>query len=113
MLSKQLHYSISGKQSYISYRSLILLKKRWDGCEFIKWILNLILCGLWPGLNELKERIKESQNRLNYLLDVHLFITEDIHLNSTVLTWPQEILPIFLSNDEVRLRRALFSREAK
>lgn len=45
--------------------------------------------------------MQETQHRLNYLLDVHLFSAEDLHLNSVVLLWPQNILPIFDLNDEV------------
>ncbi|CAK8689424.1 unnamed protein product [Clavelina lepadiformis] len=53
------------------------------------------------GVTELKERITESHKRLNYLLDVHLFSLEDVQLNSTVLTWPKSIQPVFESNDDL------------
>lgn len=50
------------------------------------------LCFLW----------QETQHRLNYLLDVHMFSKEDLDLNSMVLVWPQNILPIFELNREVQ-----------
>ncbi|MEE6501786.1 hypothetical protein FKM82_004321 [Ascaphus truei] len=52
-------------------------------------------------LVELKARIKESQRRMNYLLDVYIFGPEDLALNSTVLLWPQRINPVFNKNDEL------------
>ncbi|KAK1801742.1 hypothetical protein P4O66_022373 [Electrophorus voltai] len=53
------------------------------------------------GLEELSSEISEMHNRLNYLLDVHLFDAEDLELNSRVLLCPQNITPIFDLNDEV------------
>ncbi|XP_041955531.1 dynein heavy chain 12, axonemal isoform X1 [Alosa sapidissima] len=53
------------------------------------------------GIEELNAKIMETQHRLNYLLDVHLFDAEDLHLNSVVLVWPQNILPIFELNNEL------------
>ncbi|XP_073501399.1 dynein axonemal heavy chain 12-like [Phyllobates terribilis] len=38
---------------------------------------------------------------MNYLLDVHLFVPEDIILNSTVLLWPKNINPVFDENDQL------------
>uniref|UniRef100_A0A4W4EIL8 Dynein heavy chain linker domain-containing protein n=1 Tax=Electrophorus electricus TaxID=8005 RepID=A0A4W4EIL8_ELEEL len=55
------------------------------------------------GLEELSSEISEMHNRLNYLLDVHLFDAEDLELNSRVLLCPQNITPIFDLNDEVTL----------
>uniref|UniRef100_A0A8D2L0F3 Dynein axonemal heavy chain 12 n=1 Tax=Varanus komodoensis TaxID=61221 RepID=A0A8D2L0F3_VARKO len=49
------------------------------------------------GIQKLYERIK----RMNYLLDVYLFDSEDLALNATVLLWPQNINPIFDENDEI------------
>lgn len=54
-----------------------------------------------PGVSELNERIAESRKRLNFLLDIHMFSEEDIKLNSTVLTWPKNIQPVFEANDDV------------
>ncbi|KAM8930418.1 dynein axonemal heavy chain 12 [Pelodytes ibericus] len=53
------------------------------------------------GLVELKARIAESHQRMNYLLDVYLFNPEDLALNSSVLLWPQNINPVFDENDEL------------
>lgn len=44
---------------------------------------------------------QEAHHRLSYLLDVHIFEPEDMELNSAVLLWPQNILPVFELNDEV------------
>ena len=44
---------------------------------------------------------QESYERLKYLLDVYFFSSDDIDLNSEVLTWPKVISPIFDRNDEV------------
>ncbi|XP_064633435.1 dynein axonemal heavy chain 12-like isoform X2 [Lineus longissimus] len=53
------------------------------------------------GMIKLNERISESQKRLQYLLDVYFFSDEDIGLNSEVMTWPQNINPVFDLNDEL------------
>ncbi|XP_063065421.1 dynein axonemal heavy chain 12 [Engraulis encrasicolus] len=53
------------------------------------------------GIEELNAKIMETQHRLNYLLDVHMFSKEDLDLNSMVLVWPQNILPIFELNREL------------
>lgn len=53
------------------------------------------------GMIRLNEKIKESMARLQYLLDVYIFVPEDIELNKKVLTWPRKINPIFDQNDEV------------
>ena len=42
-------------------------------------------------------------NRLLYLLDVYLFVPDDIDLNKKVLMWPKKINPIYDQNDEVIL----------
>ncbi|XP_061474275.1 dynein axonemal heavy chain 12 [Rhineura floridana] len=53
------------------------------------------------GIQNLYERIKESQRRMNYLLDVYFFDSDDLTLNATVLLWPQNINPVFDENDEL------------
>jgi hypothetical protein len=53
------------------------------------------------GMVALNERIKESKDRLAYLIDVYMFPAEDIELNCEVLTWPKRISPVFDENDEV------------
>lgn len=53
------------------------------------------------GMVKLNERIKESKDRLAYLIDVYMFPAEDIELNCEVLTWPNRISPVFDENDEV------------
>ncbi|XP_051515044.1 dynein axonemal heavy chain 12-like [Myxocyprinus asiaticus] len=53
------------------------------------------------GTEELDNKIMETQQRLNYLLDVHIFDAEHLELNATVLLWPQNIYPIFDQSDEV------------
>jgi len=64
------------------------------------------------GVTELRERIQQSYKRLSFLLDVHLFSAEDVKLNSSVMTWPRKIQPIFLQHDDVRrlIDRSLVSR---
>ncbi|XP_015752501.1 PREDICTED: dynein heavy chain 12, axonemal-like [Acropora digitifera] len=52
-------------------------------------------------LVKLNSDIKESFNRLSYLLDVFTFTQDDMSLNSTVLNWPKKIAPIFDQNDEI------------
>lgn len=39
---------------------------------------------------------------MQYLLDVYIFNSEDLTLNSSVLMWPNKISPVFDQNDEVR-----------
>ena len=53
------------------------------------------------GMIKLNERINETYNRMQYLLDVYFFSPEDIDLNSRVLLWPSEINPVFDKNDEL------------
>ncbi|XP_064606960.1 dynein axonemal heavy chain 12-like isoform X2 [Liolophura sinensis] len=53
------------------------------------------------GMIKLNERIRESQQRLAYLIDVYMFSPEDIELNCEVLTWPKRINPVFDENDEL------------
>ena len=53
------------------------------------------------GMINLNERIKESFNRMQYLLDVYFFSPEDLTLNSRVLLWPSEIDPVFDKNDDL------------
>jgi hypothetical protein len=47
------------------------------------------------GMIRLNEKIKESMARLQYLLDVFIFVPDDIELNKKVLTWPRKINPIY------------------
>ncbi|KAL5014779.1 hypothetical protein ScPMuIL_009049 [Solemya velum] len=53
------------------------------------------------GMIQLNEQIEASRNRLAYLLDVYMFSSEDIQLNSDVLNWPTLINPVFDENDEL------------
>lgn len=53
------------------------------------------------GIVQLGNTIRDLKKSMAYLLDVHLFPTEDIELNSRVLLWPYEIGPIFDQNEEV------------
>ncbi|KAL3853467.1 hypothetical protein ACJMK2_017003 [Sinanodonta woodiana] len=53
------------------------------------------------GMVLLNERIKQSKDRLAYLIDVHLFSPEDIDLNCEALTWPKRINPVFDENEEL------------
>nr|XP_026690532.1 dynein heavy chain 12, axonemal isoform X1 [Ciona intestinalis] len=64
-------------------------------------MINFVKEARTTGVTELKERITESHKRLNFLLDVHMFSGDDIELNSTVLTWPKTIQPIFDANDDL------------
>ncbi|ROL53285.1 Dynein heavy chain 7, axonemal [Anabarilius grahami] len=52
-------------------------------------------------LEELNNKIMETQHRMNYLMDVHIFDAEHLELNATVVLWPQNIDPIFDQSDEV------------
>lgn len=54
------------------------------------------------GIVQLGNTIRDLKKSMAYLLDVHLFPTEDIELNSRVLLWPYEIGPIFDQNEEVK-----------
>ncbi len=38
---------------------------------------------------------------MQFMLDVYFFSQDDLDLNSEVLTWPQEINPVFDDNDAV------------
>ncbi|KAK7101380.1 hypothetical protein V1264_019769 [Littorina saxatilis] len=51
------------------------------------------------GMIKLNERIKDSKDRLAYLIDVFMFTPKDIELNCEVLTWPTRINPVFDDND--------------
>ena len=53
------------------------------------------------GIVELGERIKELKKSIAFLLDIYLFPSEDIELNTKVLLWPHEIGPIFDRNEEL------------
>ncbi|KAG1961895.1 dynein heavy chain 12, axonemal [Pimephales promelas] len=50
---------------------------------------------------ELNNKIMETQHRMNYLMNVHIFEPEHLELNATVVLWPQNIYPIFEQSDEV------------
>lgn len=54
------------------------------------------------GIVQLGNTIRDLKKSMAYLLDVNLFPTEDIELNSRVLLWPYEIGPIFDQNEEVK-----------
>ncbi|MFT7804825.1 dynein heavy chain 12, axonemal [Arapaima gigas] len=53
------------------------------------------------GIEELNAKILDTKRVLYYLLDVYIFDSEDLRLNSTVLTWPQKIFPVFDMNSEI------------
>ncbi|KAI5095774.1 dynein heavy chain 12, axonemal isoform X1 [Silurus meridionalis] len=53
------------------------------------------------GIEELDSKIMEVLHRLNYLLDIHIFDTEDLEIHSALLLWPQNINPIFELSAEV------------
>ncbi|KAI1892368.1 hypothetical protein AGOR_G00132640 [Albula goreensis] len=55
------------------------------------------------GMEGLQVQLLEMHRRLNILLDLHIFEPEDLDLNSTVLLWPRNMLPIFDEGDEVVL----------
>ncbi|XP_006862182.1 PREDICTED: dynein heavy chain 12, axonemal [Chrysochloris asiatica] len=65
--------------------------------EMITFVENARTC----GIQELILRIKESERRMSYFLDVFLFPPEDLALNAAVLLWPGKINPIFDENDEL------------
>ncbi|XP_065142099.1 dynein axonemal heavy chain 12-like [Paramisgurnus dabryanus] len=52
-------------------------------------------------IKELNNRIIETQHKLNYLLDVHIFEAEHLELNATVQLWPENIYTIFEQSDKV------------
>ncbi|KAJ8257940.1 hypothetical protein GJAV_G00191390 [Gymnothorax javanicus] len=52
-------------------------------------------------MEELGDRLMETLRRLDILLDVHMFTPEDLELNSTVLRWPRNMLPVFDQGDEI------------
>ncbi|XDV45844.1 hypothetical protein PO909_013867 [Leuciscus waleckii] len=52
-------------------------------------------------IEELNNKIMETQHRMNYLMNVHIFEPEHLELNATVVLWPQYIYPIFDQSDEV------------
>ncbi len=49
----------------------------------------------------LGEEIERSKKHLLYLIDVHIFSEEDIALNTSALTWPSKIKPVFEQNTEI------------
>ena len=54
------------------------------------------------GMRKLATLIKESRERMQYMLDTFIFPEDEIDLNSEVLLWPSRINPIFDENDEVK-----------
>jgi dynein heavy chain len=72
-----------------------------ENSEEMMDMINFVKEARTAGLTALKERITNSFSRLNYLLDVHIFDPEEIDLNETVLTWPNQIEPIFEQNDDL------------
>ena len=54
------------------------------------------------GMRKLTTLIKESRERMQYMLDTFIFPEDEIDLNSEVLLWPSRINPIFDENDEVK-----------
>ncbi|KAG7472883.1 hypothetical protein MATL_G00114010 [Megalops atlanticus] len=53
------------------------------------------------GMQELQAKIRETQRRLNILLDLHIFSPEDLELNAAVLLWPSNMDPVFTLSDQV------------
>ncbi|XP_009991828.1 PREDICTED: dynein heavy chain 12, axonemal [Chaetura pelagica] len=51
------------------------------------------------GIRDLSSRIKECCRQMNYLLDVCIFSSEDIALNSAVVLWPSRINSILAEHD--------------
>ena len=49
----------------------------------------------------IQEEIEESKKHLLYLIDVHIFSTDDIGLNTRTLAWPSKIKPVFEQNTEI------------
>ncbi|XP_077070519.1 dynein axonemal heavy chain 12 [Siphateles boraxobius] len=52
-------------------------------------------------IEELNNKIMETQHRMNYLMNVHIFEPEHLKLNATVVLWPQDIYTIFDQSDKV------------
>ncbi|TRZ01398.1 hypothetical protein DNTS_018422, partial [Danionella cerebrum] len=52
-------------------------------------------------IEELRTKIMDAQQWMDYLMDVHIFEQEHLDLNATVVLWPQKINPIFEKSDEV------------
>ncbi|XP_022244308.1 dynein heavy chain 7, axonemal-like [Limulus polyphemus] len=46
---------------------------------------------------ELQEKVEASGKRLLYLLDIYMFLSSDLDLNSDVLSWPAKVEPLFNS----------------
>ncbi|XP_053545345.1 dynein axonemal heavy chain 12 [Bombina bombina] len=81
----------------IKERALVAPENTEDMIEKMTYIENVKI----KELVQLKTRIAECWRRVNYLLDVYMFIPEDLALNSAVLLWPQNINPVFDDNDEL------------
>ena len=63
--------------------------------SFVEMARSSGMVNLW------NKHIRDCHERLNYLLDVHLFAAADFELNARVLTWPSAINPVFDENDEL------------
>lgn len=90
-------YSICAEFANIKERAL----KRPENTEELMAMVSFVEMARSSGMVKLNERIRDCHERLNYLLDVHLFAAGDIELNARVLTWPSAINPVFDENDEL------------
>ena len=90
-------FSICANFSHIKERAL----KEPDTSEELMDMMAFITEARNAGMVKLNEQIKESHNRMHYLLDVYMFPQGDLDLNSEVLLWPQRINPVFDDNEEV------------
>lgn len=48
-----------------------------------------------------QDEIENSKKHLLYIIDVHIFSTNDISLNTKTLGWPVKIRPVFEQNTEI------------
>ncbi len=76
------------------------LKEPEDSEELIQMIA-FIENARSDGITQLNERITDAHTRMQYLLDVYIFSSDDLDLNSQVLMWPKNINPIFEKNDDI------------
>ena len=49
----------------------------------------------------LQDEIEVSKQHLLYLIDVHIFSSADLALNTRTLCWPGRIRPVFEQNTEI------------
>ena len=75
--------------------------KKPDTTEELNEIAKFIDEAKSTGITHLNNQITELKKSMGFLLEAHLFPSEDIDLNSKVLLWPHEIGPIFDKNEEV------------